>query len=118
MQFISNYRIEFEPDTQVRLLRQFCLRLVIEDKEAKIYYNTENSRLFHGEEEQFLEIDVALVPAVSHLICSFPNFVAVEDLPINDDDLKLQIVSDLWERGLVVTKVRLDCIDNDNDDDD
>lgn len=91
---------------------------MIEGKEAKIYYNTENSRLYHGEEEQFLEIDVALVPAVSHLICSFPNFVAVEDLPIDDDDLKLQIVSDLWERGIVVTEDRLYCIDEENDDDD
>lgn len=104
--------MEFQPDTEVRLLRQFCLRVVIEGSEAKIYYNTENSRQYHGEDEQFLEIDVTLVPAVSHLICSFPNFVAIEDLPISDDDLKLQIVSDLWERGLIVTKDRLDCIDD------
>lgn len=96
----------------MRLLRQFCLRVVIQGNEAKIYYNTENARVYHGEDEQFLDIDLSIVPAITHLISKFPDFVAVEELPISADDLKLQIASDLWERGLLITKERLDCIDD------
>lgn len=82
----------------------------------KIYYNTENSRVYHGEEEQFLEIEMVLVPAVCHLISNFPDYVAIEELPIGDEALKIQVVSDLWERGLVVTKEKLRCVDDVEDD--
>lgn len=105
--------IEFQPDTEIRLLRQFCLRVVLEGNDGRIYYNTENSRIYHGEDEQFLDIDLNLVPAVSYLMQSFPNYVSVEELPIDGDELKLQIASDLWERGLLVTKTPLQCIDDD-----
>lgn len=74
--------------------------------------------MYHEEEEQFLEIDMALVPAVCHIINSFPEFVAVEELPINDDDMKIQVVADLWERGLLVTKERLEGPDSDGEEDD
>lgn len=109
-------RVEFAPNTKVRLLRQFCLRVVVDDDDdgkemVKIYYNTENSRLYHGEDEQYLVIDGGVVAAITHLIDSFPAFVEIEDLPIDEDDVKLQIVSDLWEHGLLVTEERLDIVD-------
>lgn len=99
-------RIQFQSDTKIRLLRQFCLSVFLEGNKAKIYYNIKNSPIYHAEDEQFVDIDLNLVPAVSHLVQNFPNYVSIKELPIDDDALKLQIVSVLWDRGLLVTKNR------------
>lgn len=90
-------------DTEVRLLRYYCLRLVVEEDTVKIYYNTDNAKVYHGEEEQFLVLSNELMPCIKKLQNSYPEFVAVEDLPINDNIQKAQLVADLWERGLLVT---------------
>ncbi|KAJ8926428.1 hypothetical protein NQ314_021216 [Rhamnusium bicolor] len=95
-------RVEIGMDTEIRLLRYHCLRLVLEDT-PKIYYNTDNAKVYHGEEEQFLIIDNELIPGIEKLQNSYPEFVDVESLPIEDDISKAQLVSDLWERGLLVT---------------
>lgn len=84
----------------------------------RIYYNTDNARVYHGEEEQCMEIEMLVVPAVCHLISSFPDYVAIEELPIGDEAMKIQIVSDLWERGIVVTKEKLRCVDEEEEEDD
>ncbi|KAJ8984383.1 hypothetical protein NQ317_003531 [Molorchus minor] len=96
-------RVEIGMDTEVRLLRYHCIRLVIEDDTPKIYYNTDNAKVYHGEEEQVLAIDHQLIPGVEILQKSYPEFIEVEDLPIDDNIAKAQLVSDLWERGLLVT---------------
>jgi len=66
------------------------------------------------------------------MISSYPNFVCVNELPIDDSDekvcsvyltyysyyfainmmdiLQVQIVKDLWEKGLVITDVPLDTL--------
>lgn len=108
---ISCFRVEFTPDTQVRLLRYHCLRLVVENGQAKIYYCTENSKVYHEEEEQFLEVENDIVPAVVLLMQSYPKYVRIEELPVEDEAQKIQAVSDLWERGILVTKIPLDCVD-------
>lgn len=100
-------------DTKVRLLRYHCLRLVWDDESSpRIYYCTDNIRIYHGEEQQFLEIDAALVPGVEALINSYPNYISVESLPVQSDIHKMQMVADLWERGLLVTEDSLDIIDD------
>lgn len=103
--------MEFTPDTEVRLLRYHCLRLVFENGQAKIYYCTENSKVYHEEEEQFLEVENEIVPAIQLLLHSYPKYVAIEELPVEDEVLKIQAISDLWERGILVTKQPLDCVD-------
>lgn len=89
---------------------------MVEDNKARIYYCTENSKTYHEEEEQFLEIDMKLVPAIRKLVDDFPTYTAIENLPLKDDDVKIQVVSDLWERGLLVTKERLVCLHEDDED--
>lgn len=91
------------------------MRLVIEDATPRIYYNTENSKTYHEEEEQFLELEMTVVPVICHIINSFPKYVTIEELPHDDEVVKIQIVSDLWERGILVTKKRLCCIDEAED---
>lgn len=93
-----------DPDTQIRLLRYYSIRLVHNDNESpKLYYNTENANVFHGEEEQWLELDHGMVPAIEKLQSTYPNYIAVDDLPIDDIALKTRLAADLWEHGILVT---------------
>lgn len=106
-------------DTEVRLVRYHALRLVIEDT-AKIYYITDNAKVYHGEEEQFLSIDNIMVPCIKKLQNIYPEFIEVEKLPGDDNIAKAQLVSDLWERGLLVTNGALpsfsdDIVSDEND---
>jgi lysine-specific demethylase/histidyl-hydroxylase NO66 len=97
---------DLDMEKDVRLLRQNCVRLVIEDGVLRLYYSTENSLEYHGEEVQFLEMVEDAGPLVEFLIAQYPRYVKIKDLPStdDDDDLKLQIVSDLWEKGILRTK--------------
>lgn len=97
----------------MRLLTYHSARLVVENDQPRIYYCTENSKIYHEEDEQFLEIDGSIIPAIERLFNAFPKYVAVESLPIEDHALKFQTVADLWERGILVTSEPLNCIDDD-----
>ena len=43
-----------------------------------MYYSTENTREYHEAEEQWLEVDSDLAPAIDHLITSYPAWTKVE----------------------------------------
>lgn len=106
---------EIHLNLKIRLLRYHCLRLVKEEEAGnsiRIYYSTENAKYYHGEEQQFLVIDEILASAVKYLINEYPVFVEVKSIPLEDDTDKMQIVSDLWERGLVVTDKPLNTFSN------
>ncbi|KAG5325003.1 RIOX1 oxygenase, partial [Pseudoatta argentina] len=93
--------------TEIRLLRLYCIRLIKEDNVYKIYYSTENSKEYHEYEPQYLEIDKEFVPAIKQIVEAYPDFISVKDLIIKDTDTKIQIVKDLWEKNIVITKVPL-----------
>lgn len=105
------FRVTFEPDTEVRLLRYHCLRITKEEDKAKIYYCTENAKVYHEEEEQMLEIDPSHLCIIETLQKAYPDYVQIANLPISDDLIKFQIISDFWEHGLIVTKEPLDIIE-------
>lgn len=99
-------RVQIESHTNVRLLRKNILRMVIEDK-IRIYYYAENSLEYHGNEEQFLEIDENLANAVECLILNYPKYTSVGSLPTPKKELNIQLCSDLWEKGLIMTEYPL-----------
>jgi len=96
-------RVEIDPDTHVRLIRSTAVRLVPEEDTVMLYYSTENTREYHEVDAQCLEIGADLAPAVEHLITSYPEFVKVEDLPLDDLQDRMKVVGDLWERGILMT---------------
>lgn len=97
-------RVEIDPDTEIRLLRAHALRLVTEDDVVRIYYCVENTREYHEAEEQFLEIDSDLAPAVEAIVTAYPEYVKAEDLPLENLEEKMKVVQDLWERKLIMTR--------------
>ncbi|XP_040568665.1 ribosomal oxygenase 1 [Lepeophtheirus salmonis] len=101
-------RVEFDPGTEIRLLRANCLRMVREEDSLRLYYNTENSREYQEIDSQFLEIEDDFAGAIDHLIESYPNYIKVEDLPLEDDALKFTLVQNMWEKKLILTKAPLE----------
>lgn len=110
-------RVEFGPETEVKFIRKNCVRLVVEDEQIKLYFSSENPMVYHEDEEpQYLEISLELAPAINHLISQYPEYTKIEDLPISSEDIgeTIQVVSDLWERGLLFTKESLEPCDYDD----
>ncbi|XP_060522241.1 ribosomal oxygenase 1 [Cylas formicarius] len=109
-------RVEIGLETRVRLLRYHSVRLVVEsDTASKLFYCTENSKTYHGEEEQWLEMEDSFCSVVEALQKVYPAFVEVEQLPMEDAVTKIQLVSDLWERGILVTDRPLMSVSSDVD---
>ena len=103
---------------QVRLIRANCVRLVEDtDKSHKLYYNVDNTREYHeiGEIPNFLEIDEETLPCVQALIQAYPNFVPIEELPIEDLEQKMKIAQDMWEKKLLMTEEVLEPFKFDDD---
>ena len=91
-----------------RLIRSTAARLVPEEDTVMLYYSTENTREYHEVEAQCLEIGADMAPAVEHLVTSYPEYVKVEDLPLEDLQDRMKVVGDLWERGILMTSEPLE----------
>lgn len=93
-----------EMDTKIRLIRANVLRMVRHGDEIRVYYSSENSKEYHGFEENFLEIDPTDAPAVEVLIKMYPKFITPDALQLEDDDRNLSVAQDLWEKGILMTE--------------
>lgn len=92
-----------EVDTKIRLIRANVLRLVRHGDEIRVYYSSENSKEYHGLEENFLEIEPTDAPAIEVLIKTYPTFITPDQLQLEDDDRNLTVAQDLWEKGILMT---------------
>jgi len=91
-------------NTKFRLIRANVLRMVLLGEEIRVYYSSENSKEYHGFEENFLEIDPTDAPAVEVLIRAYPTFITAEELQLEDVDRGLNLAQDLWEKGILMTE--------------
>uniref|UniRef100_A0A0A1WL93 Bifunctional lysine-specific demethylase and histidyl-hydroxylase n=1 Tax=Zeugodacus cucurbitae TaxID=28588 RepID=A0A0A1WL93_ZEUCU len=95
---------EIDERTNVRLLRANIMRLVQEEEKVRIYYYLDNSKEYCEYEPNFIEIEPEEAASVEVLIRSYPQYVGVSQLPLEDDERKVQMVTALWERGLLMTE--------------
>lgn len=59
-----------------------------------LYYTTDNSLEYHGEQPSFVWISQNLVPCVKYLFNAYPQYVLVKELPYYDDiDVKVSIIN-------------------------
>lgn len=97
---------------EVKFIRKNCFRLVEESmldeetnqmiNEVRLYYNLDNSKQLHSNECQFVVIPDEMGLFVKKLFNIYPSFIKVSDL-CNDNEQAMQLVNDLWERGLLIT---------------
>ncbi|XP_053959555.1 bifunctional lysine-specific demethylase and histidyl-hydroxylase NO66-like [Anastrepha ludens] len=95
---------EITERTNVRLLRANIMRLVQEDSKVRIYYYLDNSKECCEYNRNFMEIEMKEAASVELLIRSYPEYIGVSQLPLEDEEHKVQMVTALWERGLLMTE--------------
>jgi len=97
-------RVEIDPETKIRLIRSTAVRLVQEDDTVMLYHSCENTREFHEVDSQSLEVGSLLAPAIEHLITCYPAWTKVDSLPLEEQEDRMKVAGDLWERGIVLTQ--------------
>uniref|UniRef100_A0A1I8Q8M4 Bifunctional lysine-specific demethylase and histidyl-hydroxylase n=1 Tax=Stomoxys calcitrans TaxID=35570 RepID=A0A1I8Q8M4_STOCA len=93
---------DIDERTNVRLLRANIMRLVDEEEKIRIYYYLDNSKEYCEYEPNFIEIEAMEAASVEVLIKSYPAYIGVSQLPLPSDDQKINLVTALWERGLLM----------------
>ena len=86
------------------MIRSTAVRLVQEDDTVMLYHSCDNTREFHEVESQSLEIGEELAPAIEHLITTYPAWTRVDSLPLAEQEDRMKVAGDLWERGIVLTQ--------------
>ncbi|XP_059176913.1 ribosomal oxygenase 1-like [Physella acuta] len=99
---------ELQPETVVKLIRKGVLRLLTEEDKVRIYYNVENARVYRSTEPNFIEITAEMAPAVEYLINAYPEYTSIESLPLENIADQINVVSLLYEKGLLITSEPLE----------
>lgn len=70
----------------------------VEDEETKkrkvvyrLYYTTDNSLEYHGEETSFLIIPKHFIKCIQYLFQCYPNFASISELPCEDSSDKVRL---------------------------
>ena len=77
--------MSLELDSQVRLVRPGIARMLIENGKAVVYHLMANSKEMHGNPLQPLEFEIEDAGAIGILLASYPTWVKVEDLPVENN---------------------------------
>ncbi|XP_067844770.1 ribosomal oxygenase 1 [Heptranchias perlo] len=99
-----NIILQIRGNTRIRILRSNIARLCGENGNILLYYTVENSRHYHKEEAKCIEIDPELADGVELLLCSYPQYIKVDNLPAGNLDDKISLAVALYERGLLMTE--------------
>lgn len=95
--------IQIELDTQIKLIRYGCCRLVVEDEESvRLYHTLENSKIYQEKEPQYVEVQSDLSIGVEFIINSYPNLCRVREIPLDSLDDRLEVANLLFDKGLIV----------------
>ena len=108
-QWLAN--VELEADTEVRLVRHGSIRLVDEgdSDDLVLYYTSDNSRDSVEIEAGSLYLDRSYAKGVAYLIHKYPEYVAIESLPLVENK-RFELVTAMWEKGILLTKSPLEPI--------
>ncbi|XP_078505400.1 ribosomal oxygenase 1 [Lissotriton helveticus] len=101
---IQDAEVLISGGTLIRLLRNGIVRLCSEADYCRLYYTTDNSRVYHQEEPKYIEVDLQDADAVEFLIHSYPKYVPVNSLPCETLHEKIALSTVLFEKGLLTTK--------------
>ncbi|KAA0191349.1 Lysine-specific demethylase NO66, partial [Fasciolopsis buskii] len=129
--------VELEPDTEIRLVRWSAFRVMrtrISSESNKIdvdatdanesgdqeepdilvamYHSLDNTNVYKEYDLKELALELKLLPAVDCLAKAFPDFVAIEDLPLATIEEKMEVAIGLYDAGLVVTRYPLEAKDS------
>jgi len=95
--------IQIELDTEIKLVRYGCCRIVVENEDSvRLYHTLENSRIYQEKEAQYVEIPSDLSVGVEFVINNYPNLCTVREIPLDNLDDRLEVANLLFDKGLIV----------------
>lgn len=94
---------EIEGRTEIRWIRARIVRLACIDGAYHLYYHSDNSKEYHENDLNFLEVDESGVGIINKLIQSYPEYTRVGALS-DDGEAAIAVAYELWDRGLLMTK--------------
>ena len=95
-------------DSQLRLVRRHCVRLVAEkdNKTFRLYFSVENTRVYHEVDLKSVEIRLTDAKNVKFLIKKYPKFCSANDLKFGDEEARLELMMGLYEKGILIAKTK------------
>lgn len=87
--------------TNIRLVSKHCIRLMVEEN-ASVYYATQNSAIYHQVDSQKIPMPLEYAEAVEYLCKKYPKYVSVSELPLEDDEQKLEITNELLDHQIAM----------------
>eukprot|EP00049_Salpingoeca_infusionum_P011792 m.207633 g.207633 ORF g.207633 m.207633 type:complete len:640 (+) comp15028_c2_seq1:123-2042(+) len=97
--------------TLVKPIRKYCARLVIEGDVALVYHSYDNGMYWHAEEPQSIQFSLEHAPILDALLNAHEMFTRVGNLPGESDEERCDVVTALFDAGLLLR-------DDDDDEDD
>ena len=99
-------------DTKLKLVRKRCIRLIYERKTKtnRLYFNVENTRIYHEVDLKSIELDSVDAKNIKFLIRKYPKFCTANDLKFGDEQSKLELVMGLYEKGILISEKKIETI--------
>lgn len=97
-------KVSINEETEVRLTRKGVARLVVEGEVVHVYHTLQNSRVYHETELDSLEFGLEAGPIIESILQSYPDYIAVKGLPHEDMNYTIDLVTLLYEKGILVRK--------------
>ena len=99
-------------DTKLKLVRKRCIRLIYERKTKtnRLYFNVENTRVYHEVDLKSIELDSVDAKNIKFLIRKYPKFCTANDLKFGDEQSKLELVMGLYEKGILISEKKIETI--------
>lgn len=67
----------------------FTHSVVVEADNVRLYHTLENSREYHAEDPQYLELVPESAPVVEALLHAYPKYITIENLPLEEESEKV-----------------------------
>lgn len=98
--------------SHVRLAARDCAHLAADGNAALVTHRCVNTRSYLDTEQQTIEFDVDCAPALEHILRSYPEWLEVSSLPLDEVGLtksevkneKVRLCTVLYENGVLLAK--------------
>ncbi|KFM72221.1 hypothetical protein X975_17941, partial [Stegodyphus mimosarum] len=95
---------ELNPDSKIRLIRKRAARLVAEDNHLRIYHSMENSKVHKEFEAKYFDVEAEFVHAIDMLFHTYPEYIFIDDLPLDSLEEKVAFAQEMYNGGLLMTE--------------
>lgn len=99
---VHGLSVTITEDHLFRLVTQHILQYARLGEYLRVFYSSENARQYHANDIQYIEFPANYEKALQVIVSSYPSPLKVQELPNLDEDERLELVTALFEKALVL----------------